>query len=106
MARLRLSRINSSRMFRNLDHIFASVADGIVAFDKDLRYIFLNDAAQTMLGVSRAEALGRTPMELFAPGGVADVVGRIRQAIASGHTTQYDAHHKLTDRWFENRIYP
>ena len=46
-------------MFTNLDHIFASVADGIVVFDRDLRYVFINDAAEKMLAVSREAAVGK-----------------------------------------------
>ena len=93
-------------MFINLDRIFSSVADGIVALDNELRYVFVNDAAETMLGVSREAAIGRTPMELFPAESVAEVVTRIRAAINSGEAVQYDGHELINDRWFENRFYP
>ena len=93
-------------MFSNLNHIFASVADGIVAFDKDLRYVFLNDAAEQMLALTRDAAIGRTPMELFPPEAINEVIARVRHAMTSGQPTQYDAYYSLNDRWFENRIYP
>ena len=93
-------------MFSNLDHIFASVADGIVALDNDLRYVLFNDGAERMLGLPRDAAVGRTPMELFPGAATAEVMSRVREAMASGRTIQYDAHQQFNDRWFENRIYP
>ena len=53
------------RMGINLDIIFAGVADGVAALDNDLRYVFINDAAERLVGINRESALGRTPMELF-----------------------------------------
>lgn len=93
-------------MSTNLDRIFSGVADGVVALDSDLRCVFVNDAAQAMLGVPRDVAIGRTPMELFPPEAVVDVVQRAREAMASQTAIHYDGHSPLNDHWFENRIYP
>jgi PAS domain S-box-containing protein len=90
----------------NLDIIFAGVADGIAALDNDLRYVFINDAAERLVGINRESALGHTPMELFPPEAIADVVPLIRQAIATGQPAHYDAYYPQADRWFENRLYP
>lgn len=93
-------------MFNDLNHIFSSVADGVVVFDNDLRFVFINDAAETMLALSREAAIGHTPMELFQAEMLTEFVPRIRAAIGSGQAIQYDARSPLNDRWFENRIYP
>jgi PAS domain S-box-containing protein len=93
-------------MFSNLDHIFASVADGIVILDTDLRYVFLNDAAEAMLGISREAVVGQERSELFPPEALAGVLPRALEALASGQAVQYESFHPLTSSWLENRIYP
>jgi PAS domain S-box-containing protein len=93
-------------MFPNLDHIFAAVADGVVALDSELRYVFINDAAERLVGVPREVALGRTPMELFPPDVTAEILPKILAAIRSGESTQYEAYYPGGERWFENRLYP
>src|SRR5918993_209105 len=93
-------------MFSNLDNIFSSVADGVVALDQDLRYVFINDAALALLGMPREAFIGRTPAELFPQDSTAEVMDRVQSALETGTPIQYDGHSPHTDRWFENRIYP
>ncbi len=52
---------------QNMDAIFNAVADGIIAFDLQLRISNLNQAAQAMLGYSREEAVGESCLTLLPP---------------------------------------
>ena len=52
---------------QNMEAIFNAVADGIIAFDLQLRISNLNEAAQAMIGYSREEAVGETCLSLLPP---------------------------------------
>ena len=45
--------------------ILANVADGIVAVDRDGEVVLWNPAAEQITGVSRADAIGRTPVQVL-----------------------------------------
>ena len=42
-----------------------SSQDGILAYDKDIRYTFWNNAMERISGVTSKEVLGKTPFEMF-----------------------------------------
>lgn len=45
--------------------ILETITDSVVAFDRDWRYTYLNDAAEQMYGRTRQEVLGRVVWEVF-----------------------------------------
>lgn len=56
--------------------VIENIAEGIVAKDaRSLRYVFVNSAAEAIMGLSRAELVGRTARELFAPD-IAELIER------------------------------
>ena len=62
------SQIQRCMMQRqNMESIFNAVADGIIAFDLQLRVSNLNEAAQAMIGYSREEAVGESCHDLLPP---------------------------------------
>ncbi|WP_028137245.1 PAS-domain containing protein [Bradyrhizobium japonicum] len=55
------------RMERFLATIIENVAEGIIAKDaRNLRYVFVNKAAEKMIGMTRGEIIGKTARELFS----------------------------------------
>jgi PAS domain S-box-containing protein len=55
------------RMERFLATIVENVTEGIIAKDaRNLRYLFINKAAEKQIGMSRAEIVGKTARELFS----------------------------------------
>ncbi|WP_109143295.1 PAS-domain containing protein [Bradyrhizobium sp. SUTN9-2] len=55
------------RMERFLATIIENVAEGIIAKDaRNLRYVFVNKAAEKMIGMSRGEIIGKTAREMFS----------------------------------------
>ncbi|MBC9981711.1 PAS-domain containing protein [Bradyrhizobium campsiandrae] len=55
------------RMERFLATIIENVTEGIIAKDaRNLRYVFVNKAAEKMIGMSRGEIIGKTARELFS----------------------------------------
>src|SRR5687767_9010254 len=56
---------DAARVEHRAAEILERVADAHVVFDRDLRYVALNLAAERSLGRARAEILGRTMREVF-----------------------------------------
>jgi PAS domain S-box-containing protein len=62
------------RTERFLATIVENVTEAITAKDaRDLRYIFVNKAAEKLLGLSRSQILGKSPRELF-PAATAELI--------------------------------
>ena len=78
---------------------FLSVEYGVAAVDRELRYVYANDAALAMVGMTREQILGRTPQELFPPNVSQTVVPKVRQVLESGRPLTYDVHYDTVDRW-------
>jgi len=79
-----VDQLQSCMMQRqNLEAIFNSVADGIIAVDFDLRVSNLNEAAQHIIGYTREEALGASCAEVLgsdAEGGLCALFAQRRDA--------------------------
>ncbi len=64
--RASVDQLQSCMMQRqNLEAIFNSVADGIVAVDLELRVSNLNGSAQSMIGYTREQAVGESCSDIF-----------------------------------------
>ncbi|MEK9283431.1 MULTISPECIES: PAS-domain containing protein [unclassified Bradyrhizobium] len=71
------------RMERFLATIIENVAEGIIAKDaRNLRYVFVNRAAEKMIGMSRAEIIGKTARELFSAEAAELIERRDQQLLA------------------------
>ncbi|MCK1386859.1 PAS-domain containing protein [Bradyrhizobium sp. 21] len=71
------------RMERFLATIIENVAEGIIAKDaRNLRYVFVNKAAEKMIGMSRGEIIGKTARELFSAESAELIERRDRQLLA------------------------
>lgn len=69
------------RMERFLATIIENVAEGIIAKDaRNSRYVFVNKAAEKMIGMSRGEIIGKTARELF-PVEAAELIERRDQQL-------------------------
>src|SRR3989339_2245329 len=61
-----ISRIENLKRSEEKFHLLAeSSQDGILAYDKDIRYTFWNKAMERISGVTSEEVLGKTPFEMF-----------------------------------------
>ena len=83
-----------------------SVDYGVAALNRELRYVYANDAALAMVSMTREEILGRTPRELFPAQVSETVVAKVREVLQTGRSLTFDVHYELVDRWYENRLFP
>ncbi|WP_244625991.1 PAS-domain containing protein [Bradyrhizobium betae] len=71
------------RMERFLATIIENVTEGIIAKDaRNQRYVFVNRAAEQMIGMSRGEIIGKTARELFSPEAAELIERRDQQLLA------------------------
>jgi PAS domain S-box-containing protein len=62
--------------------IVENIPEGILVKDaRNLRYLFVNKAAEEMIGMSRGEIMGKTPRELFPPAAAELIEKRDRQLL-------------------------
>jgi PAS domain S-box-containing protein len=90
----------------NTDSILASVADSHTLFDREWRYVYVNDAAVLAIGRPREEILGRTLWELSP-----DIIGtelerHYRLAMDDRVPVSFDFYYPARDSWWQNRFYP
>jgi PAS domain S-box-containing protein len=89
-----------------IESILKSVADTHILFDRDWRYLYVNEAAVRAIGRPREQILGRTLWEIFP-----DIVGteldhHYQRAMDERIFVACDFHYRTMDTWWENRFYP
>jgi PAS domain S-box-containing protein len=89
-----------------VERILGSIGEGFVTIDRDFRYVYVNPPAEDMLGLPRAELIGRTPWEIFPDEATAGWRPQLEAAMGAGVTSRFESHVPGSNRWFENRVYP
>jgi len=88
------------------ESILSSVTDTHILFDRQWRYLYVNDAAARAIGRPSEQILGRSLWELYP-----DIVGtaleyHYRRAMDEHVHVVFDFHYTSNDTWWENRFYP
>lgn len=86
--------------------IMDRISDGIVAFDNNLNYTYLNKAAGTMLGRSPESLIGRNYWTEFPEAKGTLFANAYVQALETQKVITLDDYYEPWDRWFANKIYP
>jgi PAS domain S-box-containing protein len=88
------------------ESVLASVADAHILFDRQWRYLYVNEAAVRSIGRPREQILGRTLWELYP-----DIVGteldrQYHRAMDERIPIAFDFHYLTLDTWWENHFSP
>jgi PAS domain S-box-containing protein len=89
-----------------LDRILSTIEEGLVALDKELRYVYLNDTAERLVGSPRASLLGRRVDEVIPAEALAQLLPHLRAALTTGTRTVCDVWFPVGPQCFEHRLYP
>jgi PAS domain S-box-containing protein len=82
------------------------MADGFFTLDREFRYVDVNDATATYVGVEPAQLRGRRLEDLF-PGAMDTPFGHAYAAVmAGGESCTIEDHYPPLDRWYEARVLP
>lgn len=75
--------------------IIATAQEGIVVYDRDLRFVVWNQFMERLTGYSKEQVLGRHPLELFPFLRETGVIAAIERALAGETVASPDAPHSL-----------
>ncbi|MEN9316037.1 MAG: hypothetical protein RIS35_2430 [Pseudomonadota bacterium] len=82
-----------------------SMGDGFLCLDADWRFVYVNEAAERMLGASREQLLGRSHWDLYPKTCGTEVETAFRRA-AAGERACFENFYEPWQRWFQGRCYP
>lgn len=82
-----------------------SIGDGFYACDREWRVIYVNTAAEGMLGLQREEMLGKCYWDLFPPTRGTEIEREFHQA-AEGEVRDFVHFYAPWGRWFHHRCFP
>jgi PAS domain S-box-containing protein len=89
-----------------LDRILSTIEEGLVALDQDLRYVYLNDTAERLVGSPRASLLGLRVDEVIPRDALAQLLPHLRSALTTATRTVCDVWFSAGSQCFEHRLYP
>ena len=83
-----------------------TIQDAFVAFDRELRYSYVNARAEALLGRRADELLGQRLDTVFPEAVGTPIYQAVVRTLAEGHSTQLEALSVVTSSWTRARIYP
>jgi len=97
---------SAERAQSRIQSVLSGVADTHILFDRDWRYLYVNEAAVRAIGRSREQIVGSSLWELYP-----DIVGteldrQYHRAMEDRVIVAFDFHYRTLDTWWENRFYP
>jgi PAS domain S-box-containing protein len=92
--------------FPDLDSVLAGISDAFIVLDRDWRFLFVNNKAAEVAGMTREEMLGKVCWEVF-PGSVGSHFHvELQRAMEQQTTVRFEGYHSRLNGWLENRVYP
>ena len=92
---------------RRTTAILESISDGFIALDRESRYVYVNQAAERILGVSRQELLGQNLWEVWPNTAETPFGEAQRRAVEQNIPVRVEAlYGEPLNGWFEVRNYP
>jgi len=92
-------RTDAAEILDNVDAAF-------VSFDRDLRFAYLNAAAEELFGIERSQAGGRTASDVLPGFCTGEVKETCRRALEQRERTRFEAYDSHRGRWYEVLVRP
>jgi len=87
-----------------LDDVFERVSDGFFGLDTELRFTYVNERAEDLLGACEHDLLDVPIWETLEPGPIAREV--FDEVLETQEPTTFEEYYEPLDTWFENHVYP
>lgn len=97
--------INKHLVFQ-LDHALDHISDGLVSFDNDWCYTFINKRAGELLGREPSSLLGKHVWTEFPDAFGNTTYNAFYKAVETQETQEFNDYSEPLDLWFENKVYP
>jgi len=92
---------------QNIANMLDRITDGIVSFNNEWNYVYLNTRAANMLGVEKPEdLLGKNYWNEFPEAKNTPFAKAYKRAMKTQEVMAVESFYEPWQRWFENRIYP
>ncbi|GAB4533851.1 MAG: hypothetical protein Fur0018_23500 [Anaerolineales bacterium] len=82
------------------------ITDGIVVFDAQMNYLYLNQRAGELLGRDPEDLRGKNYWDEYPEAAGSTFANAYQKAIKAQEFMRIEDYYAPFDRWFENRIYP
>jgi PAS domain S-box-containing protein len=104
--RERDARSVAERAREQMTHVFERTIDGVIALDREWRYIYVNEQAAQLARHMPAEMLGKRVWELF-PAAIDHTSSReLERALAEQTPVAFERFFEPLNLWIEIRAYP
>ncbi|MFS8084367.1 MAG: PAS domain S-box protein, partial [Acidobacteriota bacterium] len=87
------------------ESILASITDMHILFDRNWRYLYVNDAAVRTMGRPRGQIVGQTLWELYPDVSDTELGRQYRRAMDEHVSVNFEFHYEGRDVWWDNRCY-
>lgn len=91
---------------RRVENILSSISDSFYRFDREFRFVYVNEATTKMFGLTETEFLGKTLWEVFPEVEGSRFHTEVLLAFNEQRAVVFENYYPPFDRWFENRVYP
>ncbi len=94
------------KLSHRLEDTMNSISDGVVMFDKNMNYTYVNPRGAELLGTAAEHLIGNNYFELYPE--AAETIFAKNYLWVQKHRKplQFENHYEPWDKWYENRIYP
>ena len=89
-----------------LADLLEHISDGIVAFDRDFNYVYVNAIAGELLGRQPADLIGKNYWTEYPEARGTPFANAYVWAMQIQQPVYLEEYYQHWDRWFENRIFP
>jgi PAS domain S-box-containing protein len=89
-----------------LASILDAITDPFAVFDRELRFVHVNDTAARMIGRTAPELLGRRLFDVFPEGERSAIHFAYQKVLSTGRPLSIEDYAAAADRWYEASIYP
>jgi PAS domain S-box-containing protein len=102
----RAAELERETSYQFTRRLLDSIGEGFVSFDREMRFVYVNDRAAMMIRQPAEKLLGKTQAEA-TPGYVGSEFEKAFQcALATGEPQTIEAYYAPFQKWFEGRVYP
>jgi PAS domain S-box-containing protein len=95
---------NQSR--RQTELILESVTDAYIGLDKHWHCVYMNQAAERLLGMQRADFIGKDLRKVYTGADLARFFGQFQQVIDQRASLEFEAYYPSMHMWVEMRVFP
>ncbi|PSP75750.1 diguanylate cyclase [Halobacteriales archaeon QS_1_68_20] len=89
-----------------LAEVFERIDDGVQAFDEQLRYTYVNERAEELLGEDEGDLLGEYVWDAFPEAVGTESCNAYREALRTQEPTTFERRVERIDAWVNGTVYP